>query len=105
MTIVYIRYLKFSSLSLCFRLTIEHLFAIVVLVLERPLGRGKAERQMHGTERLDQAIEILEMEAANLDPELMTVADARERLTLYLRLQEAAAVGWAALARVWGDET
>jgi hypothetical protein len=55
-------------------------------------------------EVLEQAIELLEKANGELEPELMTVAEARARLALYLRLQETLAVGRAALAKAGGDE-
>ncbi len=55
-------------------------------------------------ESMDRVNELLETEVGGLDPELMTVAEARARLDLYLRVQDALAVGRAALERVWGDE-
>ena len=47
---------------------------------------------------VDQAIEFLEKANADLEPELMTVADARKLLAAYARLEKLAAFGVAALA-------
>ena len=48
---------------------------------------------------LDEAIELLEKANADLEPELMTVTQAKERLATYARAQRLVAYGVAALAR------
>lgn len=48
---------------------------------------------------VETAVELLEKSNADLEPELLTVAQARERLQAYARAQRLAAFGVAALAR------
>ena len=52
---------------------------------------------------LDQALELLEKANADLQPELLTAADARGLLGAYARLEKLAAFGVAALARKVDD--
>ena len=48
---------------------------------------------------VDEAVELLEKSNADLEPELLSVPEARERLKAYARAQRLAAFGVAALAR------
>jgi len=48
---------------------------------------------------VDEAVELLEKANADLEPELLSVPEARERLKAYARAQRLAAFGVAALAR------
>jgi hypothetical protein len=52
---------------------------------------------------VDEAIEPLEKANANLEPELLSVPEAQERLKAYVRAQRLAAFGVAALARKLDD--
>jgi hypothetical protein len=52
---------------------------------------------------LDEAIEHLEKANADLDPELLSVSEARARLRVYARAQKLVAFGVAALARKVDD--
>ncbi|MGH2789812.1 MAG: hypothetical protein ACRDJ0_02350, partial [Actinomycetota bacterium] len=52
---------------------------------------------------VDEANELLEKANANLEPELLSAADARELLASYARTQRLAAFGVAALARKLDD--
>ena len=52
---------------------------------------------------VDEAIELLEKANAELEPELLSVPAARERLKAYVRAQRLAAFGVAALARKLDD--
>ena len=51
-----------------------------------------------GAAPVDEAIELLEKANADLEPELLSVPAARERLKAYVRAQRLAAFGVAALA-------
>jgi hypothetical protein len=53
--------------------------------------------------RVDEAIELLEKANAELEPELLSVPEAQERLKAYVRAQRLAAFGVAALARKLDD--
>lgn len=52
---------------------------------------------------VDEAIELLEKANADLEPDLLTVPEARRQLEAYSRAQRLAAFGVAALARVVGE--
>ena len=52
---------------------------------------------------VDEAIELLEKANANLEPELLSVSEARKQLKAYARVQRLAAFGVAALARKIDD--
>ena len=52
---------------------------------------------------VDEAIELLEKANADLEPELLSVPEAQERLKAYVRAQRLAAFGVAALARKLDD--
>jgi hypothetical protein len=52
---------------------------------------------------VDEAIELLEKANADLEPELLSVPEARERLKAYVRAQRLAAFGVAALSRKLDD--
>jgi HNH endonuclease len=52
---------------------------------------------------IDEAIELLEKANADLEPELLSVPEAQERLKAYVRAQRLAAFGVAALARKLDD--
>ena len=52
---------------------------------------------------IDQAIELLEKANAELEPELLSVAEARARLKVYARAQRLAGFGVAALSRKLDD--
>jgi hypothetical protein len=54
---------------------------------------------------LDEAVEMLEKFNANLEPELLSVADARRVLKVYARAQKLVAFGIAALGRRIDDAT
>ncbi|MGH2805748.1 MAG: HNH endonuclease [Actinomycetota bacterium] len=54
---------------------------------------------------IDDAVELLEKANADLEPELLTVQQARERLESYSRAQRLAAFGVAALSRKIDDAT
>ncbi|MGH2750391.1 MAG: hypothetical protein ACRDK3_05905, partial [Actinomycetota bacterium] len=53
--------------------------------------------------QVDEAVELLEQANADLEPELLSVPEARERLQAYARAQRLAAFGVAALARTIDD--
>lgn len=55
--------------------------------------------------QVHEANELLEKANANLEPELLVAADARELLAAYARTQRLAAFGIAALARKLDDAT
>ena len=52
---------------------------------------------------VDEAIELLEKANADLEPELLSVPEAKERLKAYVRAQRLAAFGVAALSRKLDD--
>jgi hypothetical protein len=52
---------------------------------------------------VDEAIELLEKANADLEPELLSVSEAKERLKAYVRVQRLAAFGVAALSRKLDD--
>ena len=57
------------------------------------------------TSVLTEAVELLEKSNADLQPELLRAADARELMGLYARVEKLAAFGVAALARKLDDAT